>query len=252
MATAKRRADVLVVEQGLAATRARAQALIMAGEVVDRTAERAVYKAGDQLPRHNLLALRHGPLPYVSRGGGKLVAALDHFGVDPAGRDCLDVGASTGGFTDCLLQRGATRVVALDVGHDQLAWSLRQDPRVLVRERCNVRTAADDVVPFSVSLVVVDVSFISLRLVLPALTRWLTPGATLIALVKPQFEVGRADVGKGGIVTCDVARARALACVTERARALQLLPQGTLASPVLGAKGNQEYLLVARYAEGNA
>lgn len=252
MARAKRRADVLVVEQGLASTRARAQALIMAGEVVDRTAERAVYKAGDQLPPHNVLALRHGALPYVSRAGGKLVAALDHFGLTPANQDCLDVGASTGGFTDCLLQRGAARVVALDVGHGQLAWSLRQDPRVLVREHCNVRTAEDGAVPFPVSLVVVDVSFISLRLVLPALTRWLTPDATLVALVKPQFEVGRGDVGKGGIVTCEAARQRALAEVVACARGLQFLCQGTLASPVLGAKGNQEYLLVARYAKGNA
>ena len=247
MATAKRRADVLVVEQGLADTRARAQALIMAGEVVDRTAARAVNKAGDRLPPESVLALRRGPLPFVSRAGGKLAPALTHFGIDPAGRDCLDVGASTGGFTDCLLQRGATRVVALDVGHDQLAWALRQDPRVVVRERCNVRTAADDAVPFAVSLATVDVSFISLKLVLPAMLRWLSPGAELVALVKPQFEVGRGDVGKGGIVTCAAARARALDEVVACAQALGLAPLGTLASPVLGTKGNQEYLLAARY-----
>lgn len=251
MAQARQRADVLVVQQGLAPTRAKAQALILAGAIVDRTAERVVDKAGTQLPEGNVLALRHAPLPFVSRGGLKLQAALDAFHVAVEGMHCLDVGASTGGFTDCLLQRGAAAVVALDVGHNQLAYSLRQDPRVLVREHCNVRHAPQDCVPWPVQRVTIDVSFISLRQVLPALPKWLAPGAILVALVKPQFEVGRADVGKGGIVTDPKARARALAEAEACARAVGFRLEGSIPSPITGAKGNQEYLMVVHY-EGEA
>ena len=245
---AKQRADILLVEQGLASTRSRAQAMILAGNVLRAHDQQRVDKSGDLLAGETVLAISGQPTPYVSRGGLKLAAALSHFAIDPKGMICLDVGASTGGFTDCLLQHGARAVYALDVGYGQIAWSLREDPRVYVIERRNVRTAANDVVPEPVQAVVIDVSFISLRQVLPRVTRWAAPGAVLLALVKPQFEVGRAAVGKGGIVTDGLARARSVAAVAATATTLGLRVQGTMDSPITGAKGNQEYLLAAQFA----
>src|SRR5688500_834279 len=186
----RERADVMVVEQGLWESRTRAQALILAGAIVTEDG-RKIETPGDQLIPDLKLRLKGEPMPYVSRGGLKLAAALSQFGVDAAGKICLDVGASTGGFTDCLLQAGAARVVAVDVGYGQLAWSLREDPRVVVIERQNIRDLPVELVGERCDLVVIDVSFISLALVLPPVTRFITPDATLVALVKPQFEVGR-------------------------------------------------------------
>lgn len=242
---ARQRADVLLVEQGLAPTRSRAQALILAGAVM-RGPDRKVDKPGELVDDSVELSLRGDPLPYVSRGGLKLAAALDAFGVDPAGRTCLDVGASTGGFTDCLLQRGARRVYAVDVGYGQLAWKLRQDPRVVVLERVNIRTLDPALVPEPCELVVIDASFISLCIVVPASLRFAAPGATLVALVKPQFEVGPKDVGKGGIVRDPAARERALMDVRDACAKLGLDGLESIDSPILGAKGNHEYLLRAR------
>lgn len=250
----KERADVLVVDQGLAETRSRAQALILSGAVVvvttsatAATQERRVDKAGEMLPADATLRLKGEPLPFVSRGGLKLAAALDHFGVNPATRTCLDIGASTGGFTDCLLQRGATKVFAVDVGYNQLAWQLREDPRVVVIERENIRTMDPVKVPEPVSLTVIDVSFISLALVIPHAVKFMAPGAELIALVKPQFEVGRGDVGKGGIVRDESARTRSLENVLGMIAKEGFAASGTIDSPILGAKGNHEFLLHARF-----
>lgn len=235
------RADLALVEQGLAPSRAKAQALILAGEVL--AGDRPVEKAGDLVDEGAELRLRSAPMPYVSRGGLKLAHALDTFGVDPRGLVALDVGASTGGFTDCLLQRGAERVHCVDVGHGQLDWKIASDVRVRVHDRTNIRTAPPDLLGERAALVVIDVSFISLKLVLPALPPFVQPGAPVVALVKPQFEVGRADVGKGGIVRDEAARARALVEVREAALALGYQALGDTVSPITGGKGNVEFLI---------
>jgi 23S rRNA (cytidine1920-2'-O)/16S rRNA (cytidine1409-2'-O)-methyltransferase len=245
MAGKRVRADLALVEQGLAPSREKARALILAGEVL--VGDRPVEKAGDLVDPAAELRLRSAPAPYVSRGGIKLAHALDAFAVDPRGRVALDVGASTGGFTDCLLQRGAARVYCVDVGQGQLDWKIASDARVRVLDRVNIRLAAPDLLPERVDLAVVDVSFISLRLVLPALRAFVTPGAPVIALVKPQFEVGRADVGKGGIVRDAAARARALDEVRAAALSLGYTARGDTVSPITGGsaggKGNVELLL---------
>ena len=189
------RADLALVDQGLAPSREKARALILAGEVL--AGDRPIAKAGDLVDEGAELRLRSAPMPYVSRGGVKLAHALEVFGVDVRGAVALDVGASTGGFTDCLLQRGAARVYCVDVGQGQLDWKVASDPRVRVLDRVNIRLAPADLLPEPADVVVVDVSFISLRLVLPALRPLAKPGAPVVVLVKPQFEVGRADVGKG-------------------------------------------------------
>lgn len=237
------------MEQGLAETRSRAQALILAGSVVSIDAksggERRIDKPGELLPEDATLRLKGEALRYVSRGGLKLEAALDRFGVDPRGRICVDIGASTGGFTDCLLQRSATRVYALDVGTNQLAWKLREDPRVVVIERTNIRTLPAGTIPETPSLAVIDVSFISLALVVPHVVALMARPSELVALVKPQFEVGRADVGKGGIVRDEPARARALSEVAAMVEQHGYHGVQTMDSPILGAKGNREFLLHA-------
>jgi 23S rRNA (cytidine1920-2'-O)/16S rRNA (cytidine1409-2'-O)-methyltransferase len=238
------RADLAVVEQGLASSRERARALILAGEVL--AGDRPVDKAGDLIEVGAELRLRSGPMPFVSRGGLKLAHALEVFGVEPRGLVALDVGASTGGFTDCLLQRGAALVYCVDVGHGQLDWKVATDPRVRVIDRTNIRTAPPSLLPERVDLVVIDVSFISLRLVLPALPPFAKPGAPVIALVKPQFEVGRAKVGKGGIVRDEAARAGALAEVRAVARELGFEVGADTVSPITGGKGNVEFLLSLR------
>ena len=247
--TKRMRADLALVEQGLAPSREKARALILAGEVL--AGDRPIDKAGELVDAAAELRLRSAPMPYVSRGGVKLAHALDVFGVVVRDRAALDVGASTGGFTDCLLQRGAARVTCIDVGHGQLDWKIASDPRVRVLDRVNVRLAPADLLAEPVDLIVVDVSFISLRLVLPALRQWARPGADLVALVKPQFEVGRADVGKGGIVRDETARARALAEVRAAAATLGYEVLGDTVSPITGGKGNVEYLLHLRIAAGN-
>jgi 23S rRNA (cytidine1920-2'-O)/16S rRNA (cytidine1409-2'-O)-methyltransferase len=243
-AAPKERLDVLLVEAGLAPTRARAQALVLAGQVV--VGEQRVDKPGTRVPRDAPLRLKGEVLPYVSRGGLKLRHALDHFRLEVRGRVCADIGASTGGFTDCLLQAGAARVHALDVGYGQLHPSLRGDPRVVVHERVNARHLKSDQLGEPVEVVVADVSFISLALVLPAVLPLLLPGGTLVALVKPQFEVGRADVGKGGVVRDEAARSAAIARVAGEVEALGLEVLGVTDSPILGPAGNREALLAAR------
>jgi 23S rRNA (cytidine1920-2'-O)/16S rRNA (cytidine1409-2'-O)-methyltransferase len=229
------------VERRLASSRARAQSLILAGRVfVD---ERPADKVGALVGAEAPIRVKGGDLPYVSRGGLKLEAALDGFSVDPAGRVCLDVGASTGGFTDCLLQRGARRVFAVDVGYGQLAWSLRKDPRVTVIERTNIRHMPPEALDEPVGLAVVDVSFISLKIVVPAVLPHLVRDGELIVLIKPQFEVGRGAVGKGGVVRDPLQRARVVQELRARFEGLGLACGGPLPSPVEGPKGNRELLL---------
>jgi 23S rRNA (cytidine1920-2'-O)/16S rRNA (cytidine1409-2'-O)-methyltransferase len=242
------RLDVLLVERGLAPSRERAQALILAGQVL--VEGRAVVKAGTRVPAGAVVTVVASDHPYVSRGGIKLAHALDVFALDPTGKDALDIGASTGGFTDVLLQRGARSVVALDVGHGQLAWKLRTDPRVVVIEGVNARTLAPEQLPEghrSFDLVTIDVSFISLRLVLPAVPPLVRPGADIVALVKPQFEAGRREVGRGGIVREPAVHARVLREVEEAAAACGLVTLGSTPSPIEGADGNREFLLHLRH-----
>ena len=240
----KLRADVAVFEQGLAPSRERAQALILAGQIL--YGDRPIEKAGEVVPAGAMLRLRGEPMPYVSRGGLKLVHAIDTFGVDVAGAVAVDIGASTGGFTDCLLQRGATRVYCVDVGHGQLDWKIASDPRVVVIDRTNIRHLQTGRIPEPCTLAVIDVSFISLRLVLPVLPTLLVPGASVLALVKPQFEVGREKVGKGGIVRNDADRAQAVADIAAVARGLGFTVVGETTSPITGGKGNVEFLLHLR------
>jgi len=237
--TLKERLDKLLVMRGLVETRAKAQALILAGQVF--SAQQRLDKPGLLIPIEAELTLKE-TIPYVSRGGLKLVAALDHFKVDVGGFTCLDVGASTGGFTDCLLQRGAAKVVALDVGHGQLAWKLRQDSRVEVREHINARflQREDFYDPFD--LAVCDVSFISLKLILPVLPPLLKSWGQIITLIKPQFEVGREEVGKGGIVRDEAAQQRVVHEITAFAATLGLDSRGVIDSPILGQEGNREFL----------
>jgi 23S rRNA (cytidine1920-2'-O)/16S rRNA (cytidine1409-2'-O)-methyltransferase len=230
----KKRLDVLLVERGLAGSRAQAQALVMAGRVP------GFEKPGQQVDEGAELTVAE-PLEYVSRGGEKLANGLDRFGVDPTGLDCLDVGASTGGFTDVLLRRGAARVIALDVGYGQLHPRLRADPRVTVLERTNARLLA--VLPFPPQLVVCDVSFISVRVALPPALRLAAPGWQAVVLVKPQFEAGRADVGKGGVVRDPEVRRRVLREVAGVAPAWGASVVGVVDSGLPGPKGNHEYFL---------
>jgi 23S rRNA (cytidine1920-2'-O)/16S rRNA (cytidine1409-2'-O)-methyltransferase len=231
----------------LAASRDRARALILAGHV--RVAGRPGAKAGALVDPEAALELAAPDHPYVGRGGLKLAHALDEFGLAVAGRDALDVGASTGGFTDVLLRRGARSVVALDVGHGQIAWSLRTDPRVQVIEGVNARRmSAADLPPgrADFDLVTIDVSFISLRLVLPAVVSLLRPRADVVALIKPQFEAERTEVGKGGIVRSAEVRERVVREVRDAALALHLATVATTPSPIEGADGNREILIHLR------
>lgn len=237
----KTRLDTLLVERGLAPSRERARALVLAGRV--RVAGAAAAKAGALVQADAPLAVEGPDHPYVGRGGVKLQGALDRLGFDVRGLTVLDVGASTGGFTDCLLQRGAARVYALDVGHGQLDWGLRRDPRVVVLEGRNARHLVPGDLPETVALVVVDVSFISLRLVLPALRPLLRPDGRVLALVKPQFEVGRRDVGRGGIVRDPALHKSAILAVAEAALASGYGLLSGCASPLLGAEGNREFFL---------
>jgi 23S rRNA (cytidine1920-2'-O)/16S rRNA (cytidine1409-2'-O)-methyltransferase len=242
---ARERLDQLVVAQGLAATRAKAQALILAGEVF--AGERRLDKPGTLVAADTALRLKTTGPGYVSRGAFKLIAGLDAFAIDPAGRECLDIGASTGGFTEVLLLRGAARVTAVDVGHGQLDWRLRNDPRVVVLERTNARHLTIELLPAAPSLIVCDASFIGLRTVLPAALNLALPGAELVALVKPQFEAGPEAVGKGGVVRDPAVHEAVCAMVRDWLEAImgwQVL--GLTASPVLGPKGNREFLIGAK------
>jgi 23S rRNA (cytidine1920-2'-O)/16S rRNA (cytidine1409-2'-O)-methyltransferase len=235
----KVRADQLLVARGLVPTRARAQALVLAGKVY--VGEMRIDKAGALLPEDAEILLRTEDHPYVSRGGVKLAGALDTFGVDPRGKRCIDLGASTGGFTDCLLQRGAASVAAVDVGYGQLAHKLRVDPRVLVLERTNAKTLEPEHVGGLADLVVVDASFIGLGKLLPAVFRCLAPGGELVALVKPQFEVGRDEARRGkGVVRDPEVRARAIAGATDDVIAAGLVVVAACDSTLEGPKGNRE------------
>jgi 23S rRNA (cytidine1920-2'-O)/16S rRNA (cytidine1409-2'-O)-methyltransferase len=239
----KIRLDVLLTERGLAESREKAQALVLAGDVL--IGGQKARKPGQSVPADSELQVLRGPA-YVSRAGAKLAAALDHFHMAPAGRVCLDIGASTGGFTDCLLQRGAARVHIVDVGAGQLDWKLRSDARVVLHERLNARYLRQDDIGEPIALAVCDVSFISVTLILPALPPLLQPDAEMVILVKPQFEVGREQVGKGGIVRDAALHAAACERVEVAVRGMRYRTE-IIESPILGAEGNKEFLLYARH-----
>jgi len=240
---ARVRLDQLVAERGLAPSRERARALILAAQV--SVEGRVISKAGTQVETDVEIALLGHEHEWVGRGGLKLAHALDTFGIDVTGREALDIGASTGGFTDVLLKRGASRVVALDVGHNQLDWALRSDPRVVVVERFNARRLSPADIPAPVDIVCIDVSFISLRLILPAVPPLLRPGADVVVLVKPQFEAGRTEVGRG-VIRDPAIHARVVDEVSAAAAAVGLTPRATTPSPITGQKGNVEFLLHLR------
>jgi 23S rRNA (cytidine1920-2'-O)/16S rRNA (cytidine1409-2'-O)-methyltransferase len=240
---AKERLDVLLVQRGLCPSREKAQRLIMAGGIFSGGTR--MDKASQTLPDDTPLEVRAAER-YVGRGGLKLEGALAHFSLDPGGLTCLDVGASTGGFTDCLLQHGAAKVYALDVGHGQLDWKIRSDPRVVVMEHCNARHLQAGDLPEKVQLAVADVSFISLTLVLPPVAALLTDGGMIVALIKPQFELSRAEVGRGGVVRDDAARQRAVDKIRDFALRLGWNWGGVVDSPVAGADGNRELLCLLK------
>ena len=243
----KQRADQLLVERGLAGSRAKAQALILAGLVF--SGERKIDKAGQTLPDDAPLGVRGKEHPWVSRGGIKLAHALDHFGWDVTGAVALDVGSSTGGFTDVLLSRGAAKVFAVDVGTNQLAWKLRQDPRVIVHEQCNARYLSDEIVTEPIDILVCDASFIGLAKVLDTAVDFVRPGGLLAALIKPQFEAERAEIGKGGVVRDPEVHARVCAAAADwiRSRGWEVI--GIEQSPITGPEGNVEFLLGAKRLE---
>jgi 23S rRNA (cytidine1920-2'-O)/16S rRNA (cytidine1409-2'-O)-methyltransferase len=242
--TPRVRLDVRLVNEGLAASRERARALVLAGRV--RVAGQVVSKAGASVADADPVDVIAPDFPWVGRGGVKLAHALETFHIDVGGREALDIGASTGGFTDVLLQRGARRVVALDVGHGQIDWRLRGDPRVVVLERRNARDLDARWLPAPVDVVTIDVSFISLRLIFPVLPPVTTPGADIVALVKPQFEAGRDEVGRGGLVKDPSVHEAVLARVTERAESCGLARVAMTPSPITGATGNREFFLHLR------
>ena len=239
----KARVDVVLVEQGLFASREQAKRAVMAGEV--RLGDQVLSKSSILVPGDARLSVA-APPKYVGRGGLKLEGALDHFAIDAAGAIGLDIGASTGGFTDCLLQRGAAKVYAIDVGHGQLAWKIRNDPRVVVREHLNARQLSGADIPDPIDICVIDVSFISLTLILPNAFELLTPTGVILALIKPQFELQREDVGRGGIVAEPALHEKAQRKVADFVAAAGHSVVGLVASPITGTDGNQEFFLCAR------
>jgi 23S rRNA (cytidine1920-2'-O)/16S rRNA (cytidine1409-2'-O)-methyltransferase len=240
----KDRLDRVLVQRGHVATRERARRLIMAGLV--RLEGQLADKPGTQVAADARIELEGNDNPFVSRGGVKLDGVLDRFGVAVPGAVVLDVGASTGGFSDCVLRRGARTVIAVDVGYGQFAWSLRNDPRVILLERTNIRQLEKEKLPLSPTLAVIDVSFISLRLVLPRVSELLAPGGEIVALVKPQFEVGRGQVGKGGVVRDENLQRQAVEALRSVAEQLGLRCLGEIESPIRGPKGNREFFLHLR------
>jgi 23S rRNA (cytidine1920-2'-O)/16S rRNA (cytidine1409-2'-O)-methyltransferase len=244
-AVAKQRLDVALVERGLADTRAAAQRLVMAGLVF--SGDKRLDKAGQSIAAGTELEVRGQPHPYVSRGGLKLERALDHFAIPVTGRIALDVGASTGGFTDCLLQRGAAKVYAVDVGTNQLAWKLRSDPRVVSMEKTNIRDVTRTEISEPIDLIVCDASFIGLRTALPAALALAAPGTHLVALIKPQFEVGKGRVGKGGIVREPELHREVVDAISAWLGAQEgWTVLGVIDSPITGADGNKEFLVAGR------
>jgi 23S rRNA (cytidine1920-2'-O)/16S rRNA (cytidine1409-2'-O)-methyltransferase len=237
----RRRLDLLLVERGLATSREEAQRLLLAGKV--RVAGQRAEKPGSLVPAEAPVEVTGPAHPFVSRGGVKLARALQVFDVDPSARVCLDVGASTGGFTDCLLQAGARKVIAVDVGYGQFHWKLRQDPRVVLKEKTNIRYLTPQGLGEQADGAVIDVSFISLRLVIPPVSRLLVQEAWIIALIKPQFEVGKGQVGKGGVVRDPSLHNRVILDIRGFCEDQGWTPLGDMESPILGPKGNREFLL---------
>lgn len=238
----KKRIDTLLVEKKFCSSRQRAKALIMSGRVkVDQS---PCDKPGAQFPEDVAITVKGSDLPYVSRGGLKLEAGLNANQIDCTGMNCLDVGASTGGFTDCLLQHGAARVFAVDVGYGQLAWTLRQDRRVIVIERTNIRKMNPALITFPIDIVTIDTSFISLKIVVPSILPFLTPNGIILALIKPQFEAGKGKVGKGGVIRDPVLQAEIIDDLRDFFARLSLWCGPVTPSPVLGPKGNQEFIIL--------
>ncbi len=237
----KKRLDVLVFERKLAPSRQKASALIMTGNVLVNNTP--VDKPGTLVPSDAEIVNKGGDLPFVSRGGYKIDHALEILGLDVSEMTCLDVGASTGGFTDCLLQRGAARVFAVDVGYGQIDWKLRQDPRVTVIERTNIRYAKSDLLPVAVDLVTIDVSFISLKIVVPPAARFLKKNGLILALIKPQFEAGKNQVGKGGVVRDPAMHTAVIRDLSDVFTSQGFVVGPVIPSPVLGPKGNQEFII---------
>jgi len=250
MTSDKQRLDQLMVARNLAASRERARALIKDGAVLVNGFP--IAKPGSIVSTAASIALKQKDFPYVSRGGLKLEKALEAFDVDPRSTVCLDIGASTGGFTDCLLQNGARRVYAVDVGYGQLAWQLRKDPRVIVIERTNARQISAKEIPEKVDLVTIDVSFISLRLIVPAVFPLMKPDSIIIALIKPQFEVGKGQVGKGGVVRDTHLHEEVIRSLRGFFESLGLIFSGPVPSPILGPKGNQEFLTALQKSSAEA
>jgi 23S rRNA (cytidine1920-2'-O)/16S rRNA (cytidine1409-2'-O)-methyltransferase len=245
MAATKKRLDLVVLEKGLADSRQRAQALIMAGKVLVNNL--IVDKSGTLVSPKDDIVLQEEDHPYVSRGGLKLQKALHTLGIDINGFVCLDVGASTGGFTDCLLQHGAGRVYAVDVGYGQLSWKLRQNPRVVVIERMNIRYMQPETIPQPVDLVTIDVSFISLKKVVPEILKFMKKNAGILALIKPQFEVGKRNIGKGGVVRDPGLHAKVISNLSEFFIKKHLLCEWVIPSPILGPKGNKEFFISLKF-----
>lgn len=237
----KSRLDKIIVDRGIAPSRERAQALIMEGKVF--VGGVSVTKAGAMIDEGAVVELKGEGIPYVSRGGLKLEAAIRHFNISMKEKIAMDVGSSTGGFTDCMLQNGVKKVYCIDVGYGQLAWKLRQDPRVVLIERTNIRYLEREKIPDEIDIATIDVSFISLIKVVPNVLEFLKDNGEIIALIKPQFEVGKADVGKGGIVKDEAKRLKAVEHVKENLEALGLQTIGVMQSPIPGQKGNIEYLI---------
>ena len=245
MSACKKRLDLVVLEKGLVHSRQRAQALIMAGKVLVNN--HVVDKPGTPVFPEDDIVLQEKDHPYVSRGGLKLEKALHTLGIDINGYVCLDVGASTGGFTDCLLQHGAGRVYAVDVGYGQLAWKLRQNPRVVVIERMNIRHMQPETLPQLVDLVTIDVSFISLKIVVPDVLKYMKKSAGILALVKPQFEVGKKNVGKGGVVRDPVLHTQVIDNLSDFFVKKHLFCEWVIPSPILGPKGNREFFMSLKF-----
>ena len=246
MSVKKTRLDLLILEKGLVQSRERARALIMAGKVMVNN--RLVDKPGSFIYKNDHISLKGEENPYVSRGGLKLEKALQALNVDITGAVCMDVGASTGGFTDCLLQHGAHRVFAVDVGYGQLAWKLMQDPRVVVIDRTNIRYMPAETLGEPVDLITIDVSFISLKIVVPAVIKFMKKDARIMALIKPQFEVGKGNVGKGGVVRNPVLHTQVIKNLSDFFTKTGLLREFVIPSPILGPKGNKEFFICLKCA----